>query len=266
MTDSAVTPMAGGGGGPDALSQTLEWDTRFLGRRVAKIVAPALALDRIAALLQRLRADQVELVYWPAVCEVDDRLIRSLGGRLVDRKRTYVADLSRPDAASASDVPVAPFATGMSTERLEVLAVQSAVHSRFAVDPRMPPGTVERLYRTWMRRSLSGELARIVLVTVDTGAIAGMITVDANGAPDGADGRAGGQPCEATIGLVAVDATARGRGHGRALVGAAKTWARDHALASIRVVTQGANVEACRLYERSGFTLEREEAYYHFWL
>lgn len=250
-----MTDAAGSGelGGADTLTQILEWDSHFLGLRVARIVVPALTLDSLSAILHRLRADRVELVYWPAACEIDVTHIESLGGRLVDRKRTYAASLATQDPADAPDVLVTPFQTGMSIERLEVLATQSAVHSRFAVDPRMPPGTVERLYRTWMQRSLSGELARIVLVSTMAGALAGMITIGTRGH-------------DASIGLVAVDVEARGRGHGRALVGAAKTWARQHGKATIRVVTQGANVSACRLYEHSGFSLEREEAYYHFWL
>jgi dTDP-4-amino-4,6-dideoxy-D-galactose acyltransferase len=235
------------------MTQGLDWDTAFLGVRVSRITDSTLDAGQLAATIADLRDSGVGLVYWSAQGEARAEVVERLGGQLVDRKLTWVADLREPLPAVSSATAVQPFATWMSASVLEALAVQSAAHSRFTVDPKMPRDVTERLYRTWMRRSLSGDLARVVLVACEGRCEVGMVTVT--------EGDAG-----ASIGLLAVDATARGRGHGGALVSAAQHWARERGNARIRVVTQTANVEACRLYQRSGFTIDAVEFVYHFWL
>jgi ribosomal protein S18 acetylase RimI-like enzyme len=48
---------------------------------------------------------------------------------------------------------------------------------------------------------------------------------------------------------------ARGRGVGRALVGAAVEWARERGCQEMKVETQDVNVAACRFYAAMGFRL-----------
>jgi GNAT superfamily N-acetyltransferase len=56
---------------------------------------------------------------------------------------------------------------------------------------------------------------------------------------------------------------ARGRGVGRALIGAAETLARTRGYRELKVETQNVNVPACRFYAALGFQLRvvREDAY-----
>jgi dTDP-4-amino-4,6-dideoxy-D-galactose acyltransferase len=67
------------------------------------------------------------------------------------------------------------------------------------------------------------------------------------------------------IGLIAVAETQRGRGIGSLLIEAAHGWMAAAGAKKSTVVTQAANVPACRLYERTGYTLEHAENFYHFW-
>ena len=70
----------------------------------------------------------------------------------------------------------------------------------------------------------------------------------------------------ASIGLLAVGATMRGRGVGQQLVGAARQQAAAWGCARLQVVTQRANAPACGLYAKCGFEAVREQHVYHLWL
>ena len=68
------------------------------------------------------------------------------------------------------------------------------------------------------------------------------------------------------IGLLAVDATARGRGVGRSLVRAAHSAMIRRGCTQASVATQQANVGACALYESAGYAIRQVERVYHLWL
>ena len=231
----------------------LEWDSRFLGLPVGRITDAVVSDSDLATALEDQRARGIALVYWAASAEPGADLVRRFGGRLVDRKITWTCDLASLDVEAGATAVVQPYAPWMPTAALEDLAVQSAAFSRFRVDPHMPAWAADALYRTWMRRALAADLADIVLVAREATRIAGVVTV----------GEAGG---DAAVGLLAVDAGARGRGHGQALVAAAQRWAHLGGNPTLRVVTQAANLPACRLYERCGFRVATIACFYHFWL
>jgi dTDP-4-amino-4,6-dideoxy-D-galactose acyltransferase len=132
------------------------------------------------------------------------------------------------------------------------LARDAGRYSRFRIDPKVPKGVFERIYDAWITNSINGTIADEVLVIRDGAAVSGLVTVGVK------NGRA-------DIGLLAVRVQARGRGLGRALVEASHDWAATRAISEAQVVTQGANVEACRLYEACGFARERVEHVLHFW-
>ncbi|KAI1868203.1 hypothetical protein JX265_007026 [Neoarthrinium moseri] len=52
---------------------------------------------------------------------------------------------------------------------------------------------------------------------------------------------------------IALDKSIRGQGHGKRLLDAIVTWARQLGVAGVRLETQNNNVPACRLYKRYGF-------------
>ncbi len=233
----------------------LDWDSEFFGFTVAAIAPPRLDREQLGGIVSRLRTADVRLAYWPsdAARRIDDRTIADLGGRLVDDKLTYVVDLDDLGDLEPAGARVRPFRPTLPLADLETLAVQSGENSRFAVDPDIPRAKFEQLYVTWVRRSVSRDLADEVLVTSDGGTVTGMITVK--------------QRAETgVIGLIAVDRRLRGRKLGEALVRAAQRWFRSRGCRRGRVVTQGRSLAACRLYAKCGYRLERAERFYHFWL
>ena len=63
-----------------------------------------------------------------------------------------------------------------------------------------------------------------------------------------------------------VDPQHAGQGVGSLMVGASVDWFGRQALRRVRVVTQGRNIAALRLYERMAFRVERVSLFYHGWL
>jgi len=86
----------------------------------------------------------------------------------------------------------------MSSNELEKLSIQSGKYSRYSVDKNIKRDKFEKLYTIWIKRSIGKEIADEVLVILDNGNIAGMITLgNKNGKGD--------------IGLLAVESRFRGK-------------------------------------------------------
>lgn len=244
--------------------QPLRWDSEFLGFPVARLPARHLSAAELVTLLDQQRAAGTRLLYLvadPADVETA-AAIRHAGARLLDRKVTFAQELSRPPAGPAgrpedsSGRPAALHvaATTVFTPQLEALAWQSGKFSRFQLDEQFAPNVFPDLYSRWLRASLTGELARVVLAAgLPAGGKVGLLTL-------------GQEDDTATIGLLAVDAAARGRGVGRQLLAAAQQRARAWGCRQLQVSTQRANAPACGFYAACGFTAVREEHVYHLWL
>jgi dTDP-4-amino-4,6-dideoxy-D-galactose acyltransferase len=234
--------------------QVLDWDSDFLGIKVARITQPQLDMHELSGTLSELRREKVKLVYWPSEQEFELNTRAQFRGLLVDLKTTFVVDLSSLDFTKiAHDGIVEPFTDSMSMANLEDLAIQSGEYSRFAVDPNLPKEKFASLYKTWIDRSVRKEIASEVLVIRGDRKIVAMVTLgEKNGRGD--------------IGLLAVDTKYRGRKYGEKLVGAAQRWFIGQGYRYGQVVTQGQNIPACNLYLKCHYSVERVEYFYHFWL
>lgn len=235
----------------------LDWDSEFFGFGVAKIIPSTLDADRLSEILEDLRRQNVSLVYWASDSDSRESQIagNSAGGLLVDRKITYVLDLETLDKHSFGQAGIVEaYAAPTASEKLEDLAIQSGAYSRFRADPRIPSEQFEELYRIWIRRSVTGEIANAVLViNGESDTVCGMITL-------------GERRGRGDIGLVAVETSSRGRGYGRLLVEAALHFFSSQGYRHSQVVTQADNEPACRLYEAVGYRVETRENLFHFWL
>jgi dTDP-4-amino-4,6-dideoxy-D-galactose acyltransferase len=174
-------------------------------------------------------------------------------GVLVDKKATFEINLRNINLDRLPLPKSEPYSSSLPFSQLEKLAIQSGIFSRFAIDNRFSHEKFTALYKTWIRKSISGEMADEVLVIRQNNHIAGMITLsNKNGVGN--------------IGLIAVDEEFRGRKFGQQLVCDAHRWFIKQGCHTAYVVTQGENLPACRLYEKCGYQQIKIEFYYHFWL
>ena len=237
----------------------LSWDSEFFGFKIARVSADRLTAESVPALLAWARAEEVECLHFLATAD-DPETIRQAGAadfRLVDIRVELDRALDRPpDANTAGDA-----AAGVAVRRmtaadfaaLQPVAPQLHHDSRFYADARIPRERADALFRRWLEASFEGEIAEAVLVAGRDGAAEGYLTVD-------------GRPEVGRIGLVGVTPAAQGGGIGRVLVAAALEWFGARGKRRVTVATQGRNVRAQRLYQRSGFVTARVGLWYHRYL
>lgn len=233
----------------------LEWDSHFLGYRVAEIRASDGGEADLAAALQSLSTLGVHLAYWfgPGRSPPTDGELRIAGAEFIDHRITFVIELPGGRTAAESPVRIDRFHEGEPTAALRALAIAAGSYSRFRRDPRFGVATFEALYQRWIDGCISGSLADAIFVARDEGRETGIVTVRCRGEV-------------ATIGLIAVHAEARNWGLGSDLVSAARVYAEQRDCRRLEVTTQRDNRAGCRLYERSGLTSARSERIAHFWI
>ena len=142
---------------------------------------------------------------------------------------------------------------GQESDRRELvrLALQAGEFSRFRQDEHLRP-FFDRLYTLWMERSLSKELADVVLVRKVNDVLSGMVTIKKEG-------------MRGAIKLVAVSDACRGKGIGTSLLQDAKRWCAGQGITVLTVATQSENLLARSFYEKNGFDVLSVERLYHLW-
>jgi len=227
--------------------RVLEWDSRFFGVRVAQLmVTDTSDCGGLEECLEGSDADVVYVSVAPAAAELCRPLLAGLPGGLFDRKVTYAKEV---DPAFAAPDPFCVRATGVSEELLQ-LAYASGHLSRFFLDPRFRPW-FRPLYAEWVRKELREADSRVFTLS-DDHPMLGMVTASVK---DGI-GR---------IGLLAIAEGSQGRGLGMRLVRHCEAHYASQSARRCEVVTQKANVAACRLYAKAGYTIASEQDIWHIW-
>lgn len=248
-----LTPIFGRMAG--SLVHPLAWDSDCFGFRVGRIADARPPEGVLREALEQAKAGGYRVVYWTTRAEPDrEQTARAVGGRLADRRRTYLYDLDEvePNAFRVNHF-IQSWPRGEPPAGFYDLALEAGTHSRFLTDPGFGRPNWEKLYRAWIRNSCLRTYAEEVLYIEDFGKPCALLTLGLNrGRPD--------------IGLVAAAPGRQGRGLGADLVHASLVWAVNRDYGGVQVVTQAANEGACRFYERLGFDLETEEFVFHFWL
>lgn len=229
-------------------SVKLEWDSAFFGMQVDAVSVTG--SDSARSLSDCLQREVVRLTYVffdPQHADGDDlrHTLRAFGGLPYGTRALYRKTIDEvgesvggPSCRAVTKPPA-----------LEALAYVSGGYSRFLRDPGLAP-SFRRLYGTWLDK----ELARgQVFVRPDAVSPKGMVTVSVTEAGCG------------KIGLMAVDASCRGKGIGTSLMQDAESWLRQRDVAMCEVVTQGENTGACALYEKCGFTRVSTTEIWHVW-
>jgi len=233
--------------------EILKFDSELFGFGVARILVPRLNSATLKNICAQLRQQNIKLLYWPTDSHdaTSQLAARDAHGNLCSEQVTYVIDLKNihtfptPDIIEYQDSKVTP--------ELENQALAAGKYSRFVCDSNFPHHLFVKLYQNWIKNSANKTLASKILIAQHEQKIVGMITL-------------GEKNQRGDIGLLGIDENYRGRGFGKQLVHAAQQEFIKQGYATAQVVTQRANLPACKLYEKCGFTLEKIENYYHLWL
>jgi dTDP-4-amino-4,6-dideoxy-D-galactose acyltransferase len=170
--------------------------------------------------------------------------LESVGFRTVDVSVTYRRDpgLPLPERSAA-------IRDARPDDRTAVTAIAERDYtvSRFHLDPGIADDVARSIKREWAGNYFTGARGDRMVVAEHDGEVAGFqLVLDT--------------PEAVVIDLIAVAATARGRGIGSALVYALAVSSPDR---PVQAGTQIANRPALRLYERCGFTVARTDYVLH---
>lgn len=241
------------------LVEVLDWDSRFFGFPIGRVVVTQLDERGMAALLGQARERGLRCLYF----QVDPN--DAISVRLAERHGFHLVDvrivLEHPFSDRPAPVPrypVSPLieiggARAAEAPVLEDIAVEIGYTSRFCFDLDFPRDACPRLYRAWLVKALQDETRAVLVARIGDQPV-GLIACS-----QGEDDTGG-------IELAGVREGMRGRGVGTALVQAALDWFRRQGMSRVEVVTQARNVPAQRLYQQMGFFTRRMTLYYHKWL
>ena len=229
--------------------QILPWDSDFFGMPTYSWYPESVTEDSLRSQRELLKSEGAHLcdIMVDAADTQSLSAIQAMGLLEMDAKTVYIN--TNPEAHAKADKRVLR-QVGQVTEALTELGVAAGAYSRFALDPKLPKDSFKKLYAIWIQNSIDRKLAFEVLITGTQHTPTGLITLGKKG--DRGD-----------IGLVSVQASARGQGVGSSLVRNSLSVFLRHGINEVQVVTQGANKEACGLYEKCGFVKERITHIFH---
>jgi dTDP-4-amino-4,6-dideoxy-D-galactose acyltransferase len=240
-----------------SVCELLDWDSRFFGVRVARVVGHTLDDATARSVLSWCNRERIECLYLLAEADSEEtvRTAEKYGFGLKDVRVTYRKKLGQSPADVVPELP--PGVRIRSSYRddaaiLEAIAEGSYLDSRFYYDRGFPRKSVDELYRTWVRQSIAGQ-ADVVLVLENEGRASGFITCHI------LDERTG--QCR----LGGLDASLRGRGLGQQMYQAALHWFAGRGIETVVYVTQARNIRAQRLFQRLGFLSHSTQYWYHQW-
>jgi RimJ/RimL family protein N-acetyltransferase len=237
------------------LAEFLPWDSTFFERRIARVRANAVDPAAGGEILQWCAGERIDCIYFLAdpSSAASVAWAEDCGFRLMDIRTTLRLDF-RPGTPS-SDAPAAAARVSLAQPdhlpALRSIARVSHRDSRFYCDPNLRAKSGE-LFETWIEKSCDDYADRVLVAELE-GVAAGYITLDYS------------SPADSQIGLFAVGPEARGRGIGQQLVRCGLEWLRSQGASECRVVTQGRNLGALRLYQKAGFRVETLQLWYHLW-
>jgi dTDP-4-amino-4,6-dideoxy-D-galactose acyltransferase len=229
----------------------LEWDSRFFGRRIARVRRGRFSSGDIGRILEWCDGQRIDCLY--SLVSSDDvqavAIAEKNGFHFVDIRVTLERALERVPAEPCGDVRMF---RASDLEALRQTARSSFRDSRFYYDPGFEKSRCDDLYSTWIEESCKG-YADFVLVAEDCGRPAGFVTCHTGPTETG------------SIGLIAVDEAGRGRGLGQHLVKSALYAFLERGMRVATVVTQGRNIRSQRVYQKCGFVSRSVDLWYHRW-
>lgn len=237
-----------------ASCEYLNWDSEFFNLRIARLYGHTLDEALIKDALIWCEQNKIDCLYFLADPAFPNtiHILEQSTFKLVDIRMTLAHNLNpRPRIQTSPNIALRP---GQLSDlpTLSKMATENHTQTRFFTDPNFGVEKAKSLYAAWIENSLHG-YADIVMVAEYMNQIAGYITGHLNSIGKG------------QIGLVGVSKEARGQGVGNFLVQGILHWFQQHNVEEIQVVTQGSNIPALNLYEKTGFSIASIYLWYHKW-
>jgi dTDP-4-amino-4,6-dideoxy-D-galactose acyltransferase len=238
--------------------ELLEWDTEFWDTRIARVRGDTLSPDQMHSIDNYCQDERIACLYFLA--RADDPhtpLVAEDGGFHLTDVRVMLRQYLDEEVLAPPTLPEGlkiRESRPADVETLRRIAGTSHQQTRFYFDPHFPRERCRALYEAWITRSCEGFADVVLVATLDDMPV-GYVSCHLPKGPGGVG----------EIGLVGVSERARGRAIGGLLVNEALRWFMTTGVTEVSVVTQGRNTAAQRLYQRTGFLINRLQLWYHKW-
>ncbi len=235
----------------DFIIKKLKWDTDFWGFGVLDIRGQ---LSEHATSMSDIliNHDSRFAQYTCDAYEVDyARQAEILGFLHGDIRITLQRELTNNDLKfKQRDIHIA---TKCDIQTLKTIADGMYIDSRYSNDSHFNPDRVCDFYKEWVSNSVLGTFDDMCFCIAEDMVPVGFCTLKHTSYD------------AASIGLIGIDLDYQGRGLATKLLRGVCCNAFKQGCRVISVATQGRNVTAQRLYQRSGFTTSTVELIYHYW-
>jgi ribosomal protein S18 acetylase RimI-like enzyme len=232
----------------------LPWDSAHFGCRIARLMPSSVTRDTMVECLKWCRQEKIDCLYW--LLPTDHAQATAIAERndfnLIDCRVTLEHQVLPPEKYERS---ICDAATINDIHALKAIAKVSHTDSRFYYDDHFSREQCGNLYEIWIEKAVHDPRG-VVLVAKISGRPVGYISCQITG---------GNSEPQGQIGLIAVAADAQGKGLGRNLLDSALYWFAERGVKTVQVVTQGRNIRATRMYERSAFLTKTLQLWYHRW-
>ncbi len=234
----------------------LPWDTNHFGYRIGR--AKIRRLDEGSYQLLRDSCEKLEIDCLYFLAEAHDQAtileLQRRGFIFVDIRSTLERKVPDSPSPQSNGDAIIRSSSADDLETLAALARDSFTATRFFADPYLDNERASSLYQIWLTKSLTTDYAdRVVVAEINRKSV-GFVTCHLDR-----------QSSEGQIGLVALAASARGKGLSQTMILHALDWFREQEMRTVSVVTQGRNIAAQRLYQRCGFVTRSTELWFHKW-
>jgi dTDP-4-amino-4,6-dideoxy-D-galactose acyltransferase len=234
----------------------LAWDSGFFNMEVARMNGSMLTRRGAQSALGACKKMSIECLY--AVLDATQsniEIAHSNGFLLMGTRVTYELNVHARAYLQKERDQRAECREASESDERALLALSGALsrESRFYLDKRFGPASAQRLYEAWVKKLLmdTRPSTKVFVVTV-RGEVAGYIGASAKGTV-------------VHIELVVTAPQFRRRALGRFLMSKCLGAYQKDGYNRFRVVTQGSNIPAQRLYQSCGFRVIAAHLDYHKW-
>lgn len=233
--------------------EILKWDSEFFGRRIARVKTHSLTNEEMDKIQAWAGEEKIDCLYFlVGGAEIDSTLTAENNGfHFVDLRVTFTKDLAKPERSFIPNWHIRR-AAEEDLASLKTMVHDAFQFSRFHVDLHFGHEKADQMYKVWIENDLREKEHHVWVIDVE-GKLAAYTSVSLN------------NTLNAQIGLVGTMPAWRGKGLSLELQRFVSEELRNEGLEQVEVVTQGRNIPAQNLYQRSGYFVQSIDLWYHKW-
>ncbi len=237
--------------------EKLEWDSDFFGFNVAQIKGKRINEKKMTSIKKFCKNNKIDLLQFK--CDAHHRpsilLAEKNSFHFADSRMTYLLNLEKTKKIYIKNDKDLSFrlAVPRDAKKLDKIVSELYKDSRYYFDINFPRKDVKNFYSDWINKSIIGKFDDMVWLLLYKNKLIGCCSLKINSRK------------YASIGLFGIEKKFTGKGYGRFLIKKIIYFLNKQKIKKIFVVTQGRNYRAQNLYQKTGFSINSMEIYYHCW-